>query len=88
MNDAVQMVPIDQIRILNPRHRDRKKFEVVVQGIRNLGLNKPIQVSRRAKGEGGGPGYDLVCGQGRIEAFTALGRKEIPAMVLPVINNE
>lgn len=84
MNDEVQMIPIDRIRILNPRHRERKKFEAIVQSIKDLGLKKPIQVSRRAKDEAEGPGYDLVCGQGRIEAFTALGYKEIPAIVVEI----
>lgn len=84
MNDEVQMIPIDRIRILNPRHRDRRKFETIVQSIRSLGLKKPIQVSLRAANEAEGPGYDLVCGQGRIEAFTALGHKEIPALVVEI----
>ena len=48
MNDEVQMIPIDRIRILNPRHRDRKRFELIVQSIKSLGLKKPIQVSLRA----------------------------------------
>jgi hypothetical protein len=80
MKDEVKMIPIDQIRILNPRHRDRKKFEVIVQSIKNLGLKKPIQVSLRSSQEEDEAGYDLVCGQGRIEAFIALGHKEIPAI--------
>ena len=84
MKDEIQMVPIERIRILNPRHRDRKKFEVIVQSIKNLGLKKPIQVSLRSTQEAEGPGYDLVCGQGRIEAFVALGHKEIPAVVVEV----
>jgi ParB family chromosome partitioning protein len=84
MNDEIKMIPIERIRILNPRHRDRKKFEAIVQSIQNLGLKKPIQVSLRAADEGQGPGYDLVCGQGRIEAFMALGHKEIPALVVEV----
>ena len=84
MSDKVQLIQIDRIRILNPRHRDKKKFEQIVQSIRNLGLKKPIQVSLRAKDEEEGPGYDLVCGQGRIEAFTALGFKEIPAIVVEI----
>jgi len=88
MNDEVQMIPIDRIRILNPRHRDRRKFELIVQSIRNLGLKKPIQVSLRAREEPEGPGYDLVCGQGRIEAFVALGHKEIPAIVVEVTREE
>src|ERR1035438_7216304 len=82
------MVPIERIRILNPRHRDRKKFELIVQSIRNLGLKKPIQVSLRSTQEAEGTGYDLVCGQGRIEAFTALGYKEIPAIVVEISKEE
>ena len=66
------------------RHRDKKKFEIIVQSIKNLGLKKPIQVSVRSTDEAEGPGYDLVCGQGRIEAFTALGYKEIPAIVVEI----
>jgi ParB family chromosome partitioning protein len=82
------MIPIDRIRILNPRHRDRKKFEVIVASIKNLGLKKPIQVSLRSAQEAEEPGYDLVCGQGRIEAFIALGHKEIPAVVVEVSKEE
>ena len=80
MNGEVKMVPIERIRILNRRHRDRGRFELMVQEIRNLGLKKPIQVCRRPAAEGEEPGYDLVCGQTRIEAFIALGHKEIPAI--------
>jgi len=84
MNDEVKLIPIDRIRIINPRHRERKKFEQILQSIKNLGLKKPIQVSLRSAQEGDEPGYDLVCGQGRIEAFIALGHKEIPAIVVKV----
>lgn len=88
MNDEIKMIPIERIRILNPRQRDQKKFEVIVQSIKNLGLKKPIQVSRRSESEAEGPGYDLVCGQGRIEAFIALGHKEIPAIVVEISKEE
>lgn len=88
MKDEIIMVSLDRIRILNPRHRDRKKFEAIVQSIRNLGLKKPIQVSLRSAQEEEGPGYDLVCGQGRIEAYIALGYKEIPAVVVEVSKEE
>jgi len=88
VKDEIKMIPIDRIRILNPRHRDRKKFEVIVQSIKDLGLKKPIQVSLRSAQEAEEPGYDLVCGQGRIEAFIALGHKEIPAVVVEVSKEE
>lgn len=84
MNDEVKLISIDRIRILNPRHREKKKFEQILQSIKNLGLKKPIQVSVRSAQETEEPGYDLVCGQGRIEAFIALGHKEIPAIVVDV----
>jgi ParB family chromosome partitioning protein len=84
MKDKVQMIEIERIRILNPRLRDKKKFELIVHSIQNLGLKKPIQVSERSQDEADGPGYDLVCGQGRIEAYQALGYKKIPAIVVKI----
>ena len=52
MTDDVQMIPIDHIRIINPRLRNKAKFEVIVDSIKKLGLKKPIQVSRRSADEG------------------------------------
>jgi ParB family transcriptional regulator, chromosome partitioning protein len=77
----VTNVPIDQIRITNPRARNRRNFHEIVQSIANVGLKRPITVSPR-KCEADSAGYDLVCGQGRIEAFVQLGQTEIPAIVI------
>ena len=33
MSDEVQLIPIEQIYVVNPRHRDPKKFAVIVQDI-------------------------------------------------------
>lgn len=88
MNEQVTLLPIDRIRILNPRLRERKKFEKVLNSIRSLGLKKPIKVSNRSVKDGEDPGYDLVCGQGRIEAFLALGESEIPAVIVEVPKEE
>ena len=88
MSDEVKMIPIERIRILNSRLRDQKKFELIVHSIKNLGLKMPIQVSLRSENEPEGLGYDLICGQGRIEAFTALGHKEIPAIVIEITKEE
>ena len=74
----ISMIPVHAINVLNPRARNRKVFNELVTSIANLGLKKPITVSRRA----GTNVYDLVCGQGRLEAFIALGQKEIPAIVV------
>ena len=68
--------------MINPRERDPKKHHQIIESIASVGLKKPIKVSlRRETGEGG---YDLVFGQGRLEAFMALGAKEIPAIVVDV----
>ena len=83
MNDTapiVQMIPTNQINILNPRTRNRVAFQGMVTNISNLGLKRPITVARRGEQSEGKP-YDLVCGQGRLEAFIALGQTEIPAIV-------
>jgi ParB family transcriptional regulator, chromosome partitioning protein len=79
--NRVNTVPIDQIRFLNPRVRNRRNFQEIVQSIANVGLKRPITVSPR-KSESDSASYDLVCGQGRIEAFIQLGQTEIPAMVI------
>lgn len=74
----VQLVPIDQIRILNARSRNKARFREIMENISRVGLKKPITVSRRE----GEDGFDLVCGQGRVEAYMACGAREIPAMVV------
>jgi len=88
MNDEVIMIPIAEIHVLNPRQRDQKKFEVIVNSIKTLGLKMPITVSLRAASESAGLKYDLVCGQGRMEAFIALGHQEIPAIVVEITKEE
>ena len=74
------MIPVDQINVLNPRIRNKIVFQTIVSNISNLGLKRPITLARRAESNDGKP-YDLVCGQGRLEAFIALGQAEIPAIV-------
>jgi ParB family transcriptional regulator, chromosome partitioning protein len=88
MSDEIKMIPIERIHILNPRHRDQKKFVLIVQSIKNVGLKMPIQVSIRSEHDAAGPEYDLICGQGRLEAFKALGHKEIPAIVVDISKEE
>jgi len=77
----VRLIPVDRIRVVNPRLRDKKKFEKVVESISTLGLKRPVTVRRGQPAADGNETYDLVCGQGRLEAFIALGQKEIPALV-------
>jgi ParB family chromosome partitioning protein len=77
----VTRIKIDQIRFLNPRARSRRHFQEIVQSIATVGLKRPITVSPR-RSDSDCCGYDLVCGQGRVEAFMQLGQAEIPAIVI------
>lgn len=74
----IRSIPVDAITVLNPRARNKRLFQELVNSIAHLGLKKPITVSQRP----GRTRYDLVCGQGRLEAFIALGQTEIPAIVI------
>jgi ParB family transcriptional regulator, chromosome partitioning protein len=76
----VEMIRIELINIVNPRARNRKGFQEIVDNVAEVGLKRPITVSRRDQPDG--LHYDLVCGQGRLEAFVALGEHQIPAIVI------
>jgi ParB family transcriptional regulator, chromosome partitioning protein len=77
-SQEIKKIAISAITVLNPRARNKRVFNELVTSIANLGLKKPITVSRR----NGNGSFDLVCGQGRLEAFIALGQQEIPAVVV------
>jgi ParB family chromosome partitioning protein len=78
---GIRKIPIRQITVLNPRQRGKKKFAQIVANIARLGLKKPVTVAR-AEARDGEPHYDLVCGQGRLEAYIALGQEEIHAILV------
>ena len=68
MNDPaddyrVETIPIERIDVINPRVRNKKIFKEIVSNIAELGLKRPITVTRRDGTDG--PRYALVCGQGR-----------------------
>jgi len=81
------MIPIDQVTVINPRSRGRAKFGNIVASIPKLGLKRPITVARREL-RNGGIQYDLVCGQGRLEAYKALGQVEVQAVVIDATKEE
>lgn len=74
----IRSIPIDVITVLNPRVRNKKIFNELIMSIAHLGLKRPITVSAKPDSQG----YNLVCGQGRLEAFIALGQSEIPAIII------
>ncbi len=77
----IEAIPIEQISILNPRGRGRRVHREIIDNIEAVGLKRPITVARRSLPDGT-ERYDLICGQGRLEAFQALGETRIPAIVV------
>jgi ParB family chromosome partitioning protein len=80
---VVQMIPIDRISVLNPRGRSRHVHRTITENIDAVGLKRPITVARRL-GDDGLERYDLVCGEGRLEAFQLLDQTKIAAIVIDV----
>ena len=78
---TIEMIPVSSIHVLNPRVRNRRVHQEIIENIRKIGLKRPITVSRRGGGRDS-PAYDLVCGQGRLEAFQQIGHAAIPAFVV------
>lgn len=74
------LIPMDRITVVNPRVRNPKAFREIVDNIAELGLKRPITVAARKSEDG--LRFDLVCGQGRLEAYRELGQTEIPAIVI------
>lgn len=77
MEEGITIIPIEEINILNPRARNQVIAEGIKQNIWDVGLKRPITVTPRKEGKK----YNLVCGQGRLEAFIAIGATEIPAII-------
>lgn len=77
----VTLVPIEEVNILNPRIRNQKTFDDIIDNIAEVGLKRPITVTYCHSVEMGKK-YDLICGQGRIEAFVACGETQIPAIII------
>lgn len=76
----IEWIPLERITVINPRLRNKRVFKEIVDNIAQIGLKRPITVTRRVEADG--PFYDLVCGQGRLEAYQALGQAEVPALVV------
>jgi ParB family chromosome partitioning protein len=84
---TIQMIPVEQVDVLNPRERNDRVFGEIVGNIRTIGLKKPITVTPR-KGSDGEERYLLVCGEGRLKAFKSFGEASIPALVIEVSDED
>ena len=79
-SQQIEMIAIDKINVLNPRARSKRQHIEIIENIQAVGLKRPITVRRRPDDKE--TPFDLVCGEGRMEAFRALGRSTIPAVVI------
>lgn len=80
-------IRVENIRVLNPRTRSKRQKQSLMENIASVGLKKPITVSARSCSSGMVE-FDLVCGQGRLEAVQALGYQTIPANIVEKTENE
>jgi ParB family chromosome partitioning protein len=83
----IDTIPIDKIIVLNPRIREKRKFQHIVDSISRVGLKRPVTVAKKTD-NAGAITYDLVCGQGRVEAFKTLEQSHIPAIVIDASLND
>lgn len=83
MTEKLQNIEINKIYILNPRERNKQIAGEICKNIEDVGLKRPITVTRKTNSINGYE-YDLVCGQGRLEAYIANNQETIPAIVLDV----
>jgi ParB family chromosome partitioning protein len=81
-----EKIPVDQIRVLNSRNRDKSNFQDNVRSIKDVGLLKPIVVNGRNYRKTNQ--YELVCGEGRYLAYKELNRSTIPAEIISCTRKE
>src|SRR5438105_3898042 len=95
---TITMIPVDDIKFFVRRARAAAPYSRLKESIKEIGLKIPISVRdisslpraerRRQDGSGGTYKYELICGQGRLQAFRELGLKEIPAIIHDVAEVE
>lgn len=85
-DQKIEMIPISAVTTINPRTRNKRQHQEIVENIDAIGLKRPITVSIRSGVDG--VRYDLVCGEGRLEAFRLLGATEIPAVIIDASEND
>src|SRR5258706_6773338 len=77
----LKVIPIEQIRVLNPRARNQRHFKEIVKSIAQVGLKRPITVSARSSDTDPFK-YDLVCRLLLEKKNDQIGQTAIPAMLI------
>lgn len=81
-----EQIPVDKVKVINSRNRDREQFEMNVESIDSVGLLKPIRVNDKFLGSS--DLYELICGEGRLLAHKQLGREKVLAEVVTCTRKE
>ena len=79
-------VPIDRVKVINSRNRDKEQFDMNVESIGNVGLMKPIRVNDKFLETTGF--YELICGEGRLLAHKQMGKPHVLAEVVTCTRKE
>lgn len=79
-SEKIALIPTERLRVLNPRTRNPLFFSQLVENIAVVGLKRPISVAHGGQDEAG-DWYEVLCGQGRLEALKHLGETMIPCCV-------
>ncbi len=79
-------IPIDRVKVINSRSRDKEQFEMNVESIDGVGLMKPIRVNDKFYAANGF--YELICGEGRLLAHKQLGKTNVLAEVVTCTRKE
>ena len=78
-NRRYEEIPVDKIKVINPRNREAEQFDMNVQSIDHVGLMKPIRVNDKFLDRT--EMYELICGEGRLQAHQRLKRPTVLAEV-------
>jgi ParB family chromosome partitioning protein len=80
-SEQITLIPVERLRVLNPRTRNPYFFSQLVENIASVGLKRPITVARGGR-DAEGEWHEVLCGQGRLEALKALGETVIPCSIV------
>jgi ParB family chromosome partitioning protein len=93
---SIREIDVDSIKFFVRRSRATGAYSRLKDSIREVGLKQPIHVkditswnrSDRKRPDGGYYTHELICGQGRLQAFRDLGFEKIPALIINVPEHE
>src|SRR5713101_4106667 len=92
----VCQIDTGEIKFCVRRSRPSSAYARLKDSIKEIGLKVPISVrdvtswtkSDRKRSDGGLYRFELICGQGRLQAFRELGIQKIPAVIHDVSEAE